>query len=70
MVKFVCYALRFVADAEARMAAQEGRDKGSNKEDKGGKDSLEEEAEEEEANNNDNSDNNNNNKDFSNADGS
>ena len=59
MVKFVCYALRFVADAEARVAAQEGGDECSDEDnDKGDEDGLEEEEEEE------------NDDDFSNADGS
>ncbi|KAJ8118474.1 hypothetical protein OPT61_g566 [Boeremia exigua] len=52
IVKFVCYALRFVADAEARIAVQEGGNKGSNEDDEGDEDSLEEEEEEEENNNN------------------
>lgn len=48
IVKFVCYALRFVADAEARMAAQEGGDKCSDEDDdEGNEDGLEEEEEEE-----------------------
>ena len=51
-----------MADAEARIAAQEGCDRGSNEEDRGDEDGLEEEEEEEEDNNN--------NKDFSNADSS
>ena len=51
MVKFVCYALRFVANAEARIAAQEGGNKYSNKDNKGNEDSLEEEEEEENNNN-------------------
>ena len=59
MVKFVCYALRFVADAEARVAAQEGGDECSDEDnDKGDEDGLEEEEEEE------------NDDDFSDADGS
>jgi hypothetical protein len=33
MVKFICYALRFVADAEARMIAQESSGEVSNKDD-------------------------------------
>ena len=61
MVKFVCYALRFVADAEARMAVQEGGNAGSDEEDEGDEDGLEEEEEEEEENDDD---------DFSDADGS
>jgi hypothetical protein len=59
MVKFVCYALRFVADAEVRMAAQEGGNECSDEDDdKGDEDGLEEEEEEE------------NDDDFSDADGS
>ena len=64
MVKFVCYALRFVADAEARMAAQEGCDGGSDEEDGGDEDGSEEEEEEEEEDNDDDDE------DFSDADGS
>ncbi|CAN9156920.1 unnamed protein product [Alternaria alternata] len=61
MVKFVCYALRFVADAEARMAAQEGGDECSDEDDdddddEGDEDGLEEEEEEEEENDDDFSD--------------
>jgi hypothetical protein len=33
MIKFICYALRFVADAEARMIAQESSGEVSNKDD-------------------------------------
>jgi hypothetical protein len=43
--------LRFVANAEARIAAQEGGNKYSNKDNKGDEDSLEEEEEEENNNN-------------------
>ncbi|KAF1923824.1 uncharacterized protein M421DRAFT_9430 [Didymella exigua CBS 183.55] len=54
MVKFVCYALRFVANTEARITAQEGRDEGSDEDDEGDTDGLEEEEEEDKDNNDNN----------------
>jgi hypothetical protein len=44
MVKFVCYALHFLANAEARMAGQEGGNEGSDEDNEGNEDSLEEEG--------------------------
>ena len=62
MVKFVCYALRFVADAEARLAAQEGGGEGSDEDDEvdkgneNGSDGEEESDSDSTANNDDDDD--------------
>jgi hypothetical protein len=68
MVKFVCYALRFVADAEARMAAREDGNECSDG------DSEDDEDGEEESDSASNADDDNNDDDeddfFSDADGS
>ena len=52
IVKFVCYALRFVADAEARLAAQEGGSEGSDENDEVDEDGEEENDSESNADNN------------------
>ena len=46
MVKFVCYALRFVADAEARMIAQESSDEDEHEDDTGSRDNDEDDISE------------------------